>query len=183
MRLQAGGPFSYHRLHFLGVGSGEAHAQKHNDHQHQAHGAAEIVVVAVAQELQLDEVADEQVRAAAQHAADDERGDAGHEHHGDARGDARHGKRHQHLCHNVVHVCAKVLRGLDDAVVDFDHDGVVCDKDYTYLMDFILNAFDGYFNYTSVSDKTAFEVNTTAVDLNMDGVLDIQDAIAWNKLS
>ena len=66
---------------------------------------------------------------------------------------------------------------------DFDHDGVVCDKDYTYLMDFILNAFDGYFNYTSVSDKTAFEVNTTAVDINMDGILDIQDAIAWNKLS
>ena len=26
--------------------------------------------------------------------------------------------------HNVVQVCAKVLRGLDDAVVDFDHDGV-----------------------------------------------------------
>ena len=50
-------------------------------------------------------------------------------------------------------------------------------------MDFILNAFDGYFNYTSVSDKTAFEVNTTAVDINMDRILDIQDAIAWNKLS
>ena len=28
------------------------------------------------------------------------------------------------LRNNVELVCAKVLRGLDDAVVDFDHDGV-----------------------------------------------------------
>ena len=66
---------------------------------------------------------------------------------------------------------------------DFDHDGVVCDKDYAYLMDFVMNSFDGYLNYKDVGDGTAFEVNTTAVDLNMDGVLDIRDAIAWNKLS
>lgn len=26
-------------------------------------------------------------------------------------------------------------------------------------------------------------ISATAVDLNMDGVLDIRDAIAWNKLS
>ena len=26
-------------------------------------------------------------------------------------------------------------------------------------------------------------VSATAVDLNMDGILDIQDAIAWNQLS
>ena len=66
---------------------------------------------------------------------------------------------------------------------DFDHDGVVCDDDYAYLMDFVMNSFDGYISYKDVSDKMAFEVNTTAVDLNMDGVLDIRDAIAWNKLS
>ena len=66
---------------------------------------------------------------------------------------------------------------------DFDHDGVVCDKDYAYLMDFVMNSFDGYLSYKDVGDGTAFEVNTTAVDLNMDGILDIQDAIAWNKLS
>ena len=46
-----------------------------------------------------------------------------------------------------------------------------------------MNSFDGYLNYKDVGDGTAFEVNTTAVDLNMDGVLDIRDAIAWNKLS
>ena len=50
-------------------------------------------------------------------------------------------------------------------------------------MDFVMNSFDGYISYKDVSDKMAFEVNTTAVDLNMDGVLDIRDAIAWNKLS
>ena len=66
---------------------------------------------------------------------------------------------------------------------DFDHDGVVCDKDYAYLMDFVMNSFNGYLSYKDVGDGTAFEVNTTAVDLNMDGILDIQDAIAWNKLS
>lgn len=66
---------------------------------------------------------------------------------------------------------------------DFNHDGVVCDDDYADLMDFIMCTFDGYYDYTNENPRTAFEINTTAVDLNMDGVLDIRDAIAWNKLS
>lgn len=66
---------------------------------------------------------------------------------------------------------------------DFDHDGVVCDIDYSYLMNFLVLSFDGNFVYTDVGTELAFEINTLAVDVNKDGVVDLRDASAWNQLS
>lgn len=65
---------------------------------------------------------------------------------------------------------------------DFDHDGVVCDMDYSYLIDFVMLLFDGKFEYTNIGVNLAFEINTLAMDINGDGVLNIRDGIEWNRL-
>ena len=65
---------------------------------------------------------------------------------------------------------------------DFDHDGVVCDIDYSYLIDYVVMSFDGDFVYNDVGTELAFEINTLAVDVNGDGIVDLRDGIAWNNL-
>ena len=50
-------------------------------------------------------------------------------------------------------------------------------------MNFLVLSFDGNFVYTDVGTELAFEINTLAVDVNKDGVVDLRDASAWNQLS
>ena len=115
--------FILHHPFHLGLikAGGEAHAQQDDDHQHQAHGRAKVQVVGIAQELQLNQIANQQVGAAAQHTADDKGRDRRHEHLGDAGGNAGAGQRNQHAEQDLPDVAAQVLCSLDDRVVDLRH--------------------------------------------------------------
>ena len=68
------------------------------------------------------------------------------------------------------------------ALGDFDHNGVVDNADYDYIVDFCILSFDGKFNYTDVAADAAYEVNTLAADANKDGKVTIQDAITVGKI-
>ena len=68
------------------------------------------------------------------------------------------------------------------ALGDFDHNGVVDNADYDYIVDFCILSFDGKFNYTDVAADAAYEVNTLAADANKDGKITIQDAITVGKI-
>ncbi len=68
------------------------------------------------------------------------------------------------------------------ALGDFDHNGVVDNADYNYLMKFCILSFDGKFNYTDVAADAAYQVNILAADVHKDGVLTMQDAIALGKI-
>lgn len=68
------------------------------------------------------------------------------------------------------------------ALGDFDHNGVVDNADYDYIVDFCMLSFDGKFNYTDITEETAYQVNRLAADANKDGTITIQDAIAVGKI-
>lgn len=68
------------------------------------------------------------------------------------------------------------------ALGDFDHNGVVNNADYDYIVNFCILSFDGKFNYTDVAANVAYQVNILAADVNKDGVVTIQDAIALGKI-
>lgn len=68
------------------------------------------------------------------------------------------------------------------ALGDFDHNGVLDDADYNYIVDYALMSFDGKFEYTDVGTQVAYQVNKLAADVNSDGVVDMQDAIALGKI-
>ena len=82
---------------------------------------AEVQIVGVAKELQLDQIADQQVGAAAQHTADNKSRDRGHKHLRDAGGNAGAGQRDEHPKQNMLDVAAQILRGLNDGIIDFCH--------------------------------------------------------------
>lgn len=68
------------------------------------------------------------------------------------------------------------------ALGDFNHDGVVNNADYDYIVDFSILNFDGVFKYTSVNDDIAYEVNMLAADINKDGIVGMTDAIDLGKM-
>ena len=116
---------SGHTLHLVLVKAGrKAHAQQHDDHQHQAHGGAHIQVVAVAKELHFDQVADQQVGTAAQHPADDEGGHCRHEYHGDAGADAGHAHGDEHPEKGLGGGGSQILCRFHQALIDLGHTGV-----------------------------------------------------------
>jgi hypothetical protein len=67
------------------------------------------------------------------------------------------------------------------ALGDYNHDGIVDDTDYTYLMQFVIFSFDGKFEYKDVKTEVAYQVNRLAADTNLDGVVDLKDAVTMNK--
>jgi len=81
-------------------------------------------IICVSEELHFDEVADEQVRAAAEHSRDYERADSGDEHHRNSRHDAGNGKRNHHPEQRGHRIAPEVRRGLDEALVYLDHHGI-----------------------------------------------------------
>lgn len=68
------------------------------------------------------------------------------------------------------------------ALGDFDHNGIVNNADYDYIVDFCMLLFDGKFNYTDVAQNVAYQVNILAADANKDGTVTMQDAIAVGSI-
>lgn len=68
------------------------------------------------------------------------------------------------------------------ALGDFDHNGIVNNADYNYIVDFCMLLFDGKFDYTDTSDNVAYQVNILAADANKDGTVTMQDAIAVGSI-
>ena len=81
-------------------------------------------IVGAAHELKVDEVANEQVFAAAEHLGDDKGRDRRHEHHRDARDDARDAERYDDAAEHEMGRCAEILRRLDQPAVELDEHGV-----------------------------------------------------------
>jgi hypothetical protein len=66
------------------------------------------------------------------------------------------------------------------ALGDYNHDGIVNDIDYTYLMQFVTFSFDGKFEYKDMNTEVAYQVNRLAADTNRDGKIDLNDAVTLN---
>ncbi len=71
-------------------------------------------------ELLFNDIADEQYLAAAKDIGDDKGGQRWHEHHCDARNYPRHTQRENNFCEGVEIVRPKVMRRIDDVLIDFD---------------------------------------------------------------
>ena len=87
------------------------HADDDDDHHHQGDGGPQLGIVGPAQELLLNQVPQQKLRAAAQHFADGEGGDRGDKNHGDAGEDPRKGEGQNDPAEDVEPVRPKVPGG------------------------------------------------------------------------
>ena len=81
-------------------------------------------VVRTAHELKVDQVADEQILAAAEHLRNNEGGDRRHKYHCNAGNHTGNAQREDHTAEHQMGRCAEILCGLDQLAVELDEHGI-----------------------------------------------------------